>query len=215
MKSQINELAIIVPAYNEEESINAVLKKTSLFGKVFLVDDASTDNTVALALKNDIEIIKHHKNMGYEEAIKTGLMAAINRNFKYAITFDADGQHLAEDIPRFLHELELGADLVIGSRARLQRWSEVVSSIISKTFWGIDDLLCGMKGYKLSKVNLISKINTYKSGGSELSIRLIKMGVTTSQIRINTNKRDSQSRYGDGIKVNLNILWSTLRGIFL
>ena len=161
MKSQINELAIIVPAYNEEESIDAVLKKTSLFGKVFLVDDASTDNTVALALKNDIEIIKHHKNMGYEEAIKTGLMAAINRNFKYAITFDADGQHLAEDIPRFLHELELGADLVIGSRARLQRWSEVVSSIISKIFWGIDDLLCGMKGYKLSKVNLISKINTY------------------------------------------------------
>jgi glycosyltransferase involved in cell wall biosynthesis len=215
MKSQLDELAIIIPAYNEVKTIDLVLKKAMPYGTVFLVDDGSIDDTLALVRKHDVEILRHKKNMGYDEAISTGLGAAIVKNFKYAITFDADGQHQAEDISKFFMELKRGAGLVVGSRRRLQRWSEVVSALISKKLWGVDDLLCGMKGYNLSKVKEITKINTYKSGGTELAIRLIKMGISTSQIPIHTFERHGESRYGEGMRINLKILLSTIRGIFL
>lgn len=215
MKSQLDGLAIIIPAYNEGKTIDLVLEKVLPYGTVFVVDDGSIDDTLALVCKRDVEILHHQKNMGYEEAISTGLRAAIVKNFKYAITFDADGQHQVEDIPRFFVELERGAGLVVGSRHRLQRWSEVVSAKINKKLLGVDDLLCGMKGYNLSKVKEITKINTYKSGGTELAIRLIKKGVSTSQIPIHTFERHGESRYGEGMRVNLKILLSTIRGIFL
>jgi glycosyltransferase involved in cell wall biosynthesis len=119
-----NTLTIIIPAYNEEESIKTVLPEVIDFARqnnffVILVNDGSKDNTrktcELIASDNPlVKIINHKVNKGYGGAIKSGVMVAYT---KYVITIDADGQHLLEDVKNLYNEIiEKDADMVVGSR---------------------------------------------------------------------------------------------------
>ncbi len=68
------------------------------------------------------------------------------------------------------HELEAGTDLVVGVRDRFQRISETLFAFVARTLWRIADPLCGMKGYKLSKLKTIDQLHTYPSIGTELTL---------------------------------------------
>ena len=68
------ELAIVVPAYNEESNIGAILESLkALKSSVILIDDYSTDNTSKIASGYECTIIKNTSNMGYEASINSGL----------------------------------------------------------------------------------------------------------------------------------------------
>jgi glycosyltransferase involved in cell wall biosynthesis len=116
------DLTIIVPCYNEEESIPKVIPELLRFCnenlfKLIIVNDGSIDNSKALLDKyaNGICKIYHHKvNRGYGGAIKTGI---INADSQFIVTIDADGQHYLEDIFKLINKLQsTDADMVIGSR---------------------------------------------------------------------------------------------------
>ncbi len=118
----LNDLTVVIPAYNEEETLPKVLDELASFSndtycKIIVVNDGSKDKTADI-LKSinhpNFSILSHKLNKGYGGALKTGL-AAVRTEF--AITIDADGQHLLEDIKKlFKHIKEVDADLVIGSR---------------------------------------------------------------------------------------------------
>ncbi|MEO0074994.1 MAG: glycosyltransferase family 2 protein [candidate division WOR-3 bacterium] len=112
--------SVIIPAYNEEDNIIPLIK--ALKGvlsndyEVIIVDDGSDDKTYDIALKvsadyNFIKVIKHNQNLGKTEAIISGANIASG---DYLVIFDADLQYAAEDIPRFINELEKGADMCVG-----------------------------------------------------------------------------------------------------
>lgn len=108
---------IIIPCYNEQ----AVLRETvrdllSLNARVILVDDGSTVPVQTVADDLPVEILRHPINLGQGAALQTGMDYAVCNGAKAVIHFDADGQHQASDIPRFLDKLEQGADVVLGSR---------------------------------------------------------------------------------------------------
>lgn len=116
-------LTIVIPAYNEDESLPAVLADLKSFAtengfKLIIVNDGSTDNTKAVInefIDNNIISVAHHKlNRGYGRAIKTGIRLATT---SYVITVDADGQHRTEDILNLYNTIkETDADLVVGGR---------------------------------------------------------------------------------------------------
>lgn len=211
-----SRLAIVIPALNEEKSIWGVVQKAIQSGTAIVVDDGSNDRTAELARDAGAHVVSHSINMGYDAALETGLRTAVEVGCEFAVTMDADGQHDPRLVQRFYHEFENRADIVIGVRDRTQRWSEKLFSIVGRAVWGIHDPLCGMKGYRLHIIrteNLI--INSYKSVGTELAIRLVKKGFLLHQIKVKTRDRKDASRFGGAIKANLYIIAALFKGLLL
>ncbi|MBQ6505097.1 MAG: glycosyltransferase family 2 protein [Flexilinea sp.] len=122
---QTSEVTLVIPAYNEEESLRQFLPELLEFCgqnhmQLVVVDDCSTDGTGEMldkaAASHDFLRVCHHKvNRGYGGALISGLQLSQTR---FSVTLDADGQHRLEDVPRLLEkQQEVDADLVVGARA--------------------------------------------------------------------------------------------------
>ena len=205
-EQRIPELVAIVPALNEAGTIANVVASLRAYGDIIVVDDGSTDDTGDLARAAGAFVVSHAVNRGYDQALESGLLWAAAQGYRYAITLDADGQHSASTISLFTHELEAGADLVIGIRDSRQRWAESLFSLIGKSLWGIDDPLCGMKGYRLDLVRAAGRIDTYSSVGTEFCIRAARSRCQIHQVVVFTSTRIGASRFGAGQRANLKIL---------
>ncbi len=95
--------AAIIPAYREQQHISDVVRRTrQQLDHVVVIDDGSSDNTTRCAREAGAEVIVHSQNRGKGEAIKTGLRHWLDRQFIHVIILDADGQHLPEEIDRFM-----------------------------------------------------------------------------------------------------------------
>ena len=118
------KLLIGVPAYNEENVIGKVLKnlprKISGISKIdiLVVNDGSSDETEKLAEKiSGVIVLNHLINRGLGGALKTILTYAKMKNYDLLITFDADGQHISNDVVKLINTYySSNTDVVIGSR---------------------------------------------------------------------------------------------------
>jgi glycosyltransferase involved in cell wall biosynthesis len=216
-EAYVMRLAAVIPAFNEERSIEAVVRQVRQRALAIVVDDGSTDDTAIHARAAGAHVVSHPVNRGYDGALETGLRTAITLGCTFAVTMDADGQHDETLLDQFGSELETGADLVVGHRDRTQRWSETLFCVVGRIVWGLQDPLCGMKGYRLSKLENFAEINTYPSIGTELAISMVRAEIRVSQPKIKTRQRDGISRFGGGLNANLRIcraLWiGLIRGL--
>ncbi|RJQ18396.1 MAG: glycosyltransferase family 2 protein [Nitrospiraceae bacterium] len=116
----MNSGLVILPAFNEEKFIAPVIsgiKEVDGGIDILVIDDGSNDKTVEIAEELGAMVISHPYNTGYGAALQTGFRFAFNRNYDFALTIDADGQHDPESIPSILKSMNnTGADIVIGSR---------------------------------------------------------------------------------------------------
>ena len=113
------KVCVIIPTYNNDSTILQVIDEVIAYCKdVIVINDGSTDQTSEmLSERTDIDLITFHTNKGKGFAIRQGFKRAGQLNFQYAITFDADGQHYAEDLQTFADKLiEEPFTLMIGSR---------------------------------------------------------------------------------------------------
>ena len=117
-------LSIILPAKNEAAAIGTTVEKihTQLLQmqieggiEVLVVNDGSTDDTATVAQAAGARVVHHPYSKGNGAAIKTGARAALG---EVLVFMDADGQHDPADIPRLLHELSQGNDMVVGARQK-------------------------------------------------------------------------------------------------
>lgn len=207
-------VAIVIPAFNEEKAIRAVVSGVSAYGTVIVVNDGSSDSTEQLARAAGALVVSHDVNRGYDNALATGLAKAVAEEFDFAITLDGDGQHEPMLIESFLFELMDGADLVVGVRDRYQRFSEKIFAVLAKILWDISDPLCGMKGYRLSKLKRMDSLCSYPSIGTELAIRAVRSGWNIRQVPLKTRDRNDRSRFGGGFCANWLILRAMLLGLF-
>ena len=116
------KVVVIVPAYMTGPGLIAVLEEASrAVGKenVLVVDDGSPDSYPTDAARLGYSVVRHDRNMGKGEALKTGFAWAVSHGYSGVITLDGDGQHDPRLIPSFLRKAQdSGADIVIGSRMR-------------------------------------------------------------------------------------------------
>ena len=207
------ETIIILPAYNEQATVANVVKTLRIYSDIIVVDDGSIDQTAFCADEAGASVISHPVNQGYDKALHTGITWAANKGYRYAITFDADGQHNSSSISSFLCELEAGADLVVGVRQQTQRFAEKIFSVIGHFLWGIDDPLCGMKAYRLDLVRSYGQFHTYPSIGTEFCIRAARSGCLITQVPVVTSNRKDIPRFGTGLRANILILKAMFLGI--
>tara|TARA_B100001248_G_C27365646_1_gene448864 strand:+ start:483 stop:1334 length:852 start_codon:yes stop_codon:yes gene_type:complete len=114
-------IVVVIPVFNEEKNIGNVIKNVlPNCDKIIVVNDASTDNSIEVIEKfsnENVLIISNNKNLGIGGATKVGIKKAIEIGAKYIVKFDGDGQHSADDIPKFINKLEHNNfDYVKGNR---------------------------------------------------------------------------------------------------
>jgi glycosyltransferase involved in cell wall biosynthesis len=111
---------VFIPAWNEEESLAAVLDEVRAGlpeADVLVVDDGSTDGTVSVAEAHGAEVLSFGENRGLREGIAAGYAHASRRGYTYVGRVDADGQHPVEELARLLAIVRAGqADVAVGSR---------------------------------------------------------------------------------------------------
>ncbi|OEH91899.1 glycosyltransferase family 2 protein [Bacillus solimangrovi] len=117
-------IIVFLPAYNEEESIAEVISNVPrsfhdrIDVKILLVDDGSSDNTVAIAKEAGVDYITQHKiNKGLGAAVRTGLQESVKLGADIAVMIDADNEYPAWQIPELIEPILIGeSDYVMGSR---------------------------------------------------------------------------------------------------
>lgn len=129
-------LSVVIPAYDEEEGIGAVLKETisTLEGlgidhEIIVVDDASRDRTAQIAEASGVTLVRNLENGGYGYALLRGIRSA---RYRAVAIVDADGSYPIREIPRLFEQWRRGYAMVVGrrqgvhyvdsTRMRLLRW---------------------------------------------------------------------------------------------
>jgi len=98
-----SQTAAVIPAYQDEKHIGDIVRRTcDQLSGVLVIDDGSNDQTGQCARDAGAEVVVHDQNRGKGDAIKTGLAHWLSRECKWVILLDSDGQHLPEEIDRFL-----------------------------------------------------------------------------------------------------------------
>jgi polyprenyl-phospho-N-acetylgalactosaminyl synthase len=115
---QSHQLWIVIPAFNEGKVIEDVVAELrSAYSNVVVVDDCSCDDTSDRAYTGGAIVLRHIVNLGQGAALQTGIDYALAKGAEFIVTFDADGQHRAEDIEVLrAAQRARSADAVIGSR---------------------------------------------------------------------------------------------------
>lgn len=119
-------LSVVVPAYNEVSGIKTVLldlcqvfSTLEIPWEIIVVDDGSNDLTGELVTaicesETRVQVVRHHRNLGYGAALKTGIR---NSKYEWICITDADGTYPAEQIPVLLKAMqEQDCDMVVGAR---------------------------------------------------------------------------------------------------
>jgi len=113
-------VAVIVPAYNEENTIGVVVRRVRYLGEGYdaiVINDDSSDKTCSVARQEGAIVIDLPCNLGIGGAVQTGFRYAFLNDYDVCVQVDGDGQHPATEIPNLVRVLiDDGYDIVIGSR---------------------------------------------------------------------------------------------------
>jgi len=152
---------VIIPAHNEARDIGFVIgeiKKHRSFPLV-VIDDASTDDTIQMARLAGAVVVPLAVQLGAWGATQTGLRYALKNNYAYAITMDADGQHLAESLVALLQPIiNQEADVVIGACTKRGSALRKIAWTLMKRVSGLrlEDLTSGFRVYDRRAIRRLS-----------------------------------------------------------
>lgn len=178
------EVLIIIPAYNEEQNIQAVLDKLtapeiSEIADVLVINDASSDDTNHIAHINGVRLVSNIFNLGYGSAIQMGYKYAVRRKYQYVIQMDADGQHDVCNIRTIYEKMKTPdengdcPDIVLGARfmegssefkvSGSKRFAYALFRMLIKLFTGrkIADPTTGLQGLNRSAFLYYSKYGKF------------------------------------------------------
>ena len=157
MERDRSRIAAVIPAYQEEKYVSEVARRArAQLQNVLVVDDGSTDATSDRARSAGVDVVVHPQNRGKGESIKTGLHYWLQRGSEYVVLLDADGQHLPEEISRFVEAAasDNQAKIFVGSRMNDTSTMPFVRRIVNRYMSGkisracrqqIPDTQCGFR----------------------------------------------------------------------
>lgn len=217
MKINKKDIWVVIPAHNEEKTIEKVIGKIKKYlTNIVVIDDGSIDNTHNLAKKSKVTVLKHLLNLGKGAALKTGCDYAIKQNAKILVVLDADGQHDPAEIPNFIKNLK-NKDIVFSYRKQYKKMSLVLKfgnhfiNQTTKLLYGIN-LKDTQSGYRAFTVDSYKKIRWNASDysmESEMITNVSKHNLKYIEIPIKTIFSDKYkgTTVLDGIKIVFDMVW--------
>jgi len=211
---------VCIPAYNEEEHIEDVIKKSlPHVDQVIVCDDGSTDNTAKIA-KDAGAIVISQKNQGYGAAIATLFEYARRANAQIMITLDGDGQHNPDQIPLLIDTITThNVDVVIGSRflddtTKTSGYRKTGIKIITSasnygTNFKVTDSQSGFRAYSKDAIDAIHPTEQGMAVSTEILLKISNKGLSLAEVPItisyngDTSEQHSASH---GVSVLMNTL---------
>jgi len=215
----MTDISIIIPVYNEEDSIAKVIKgvlvdvkKEEGSTEIIVVDDGSTDKTKTIVEKlmrkhDELKLISHRINLGKSEALTTGFNACLG---DIVLFMDGDLQYSASDISRFIQKINDGFDVVNGWR--IERNDTLIRKIPSRAYNYITNVIlgpklhdhnCGMKAFRKDVVEDILLRTGHHRYITSIAYRL---GYTVSELKVKHHPRkygvtkySSMTRFFSGV----------------
>jgi glycosyltransferase involved in cell wall biosynthesis len=217
--SSASRVIAVIPAFNEARTIAVVVAGLRpLVAEVIVVDDHSADATSSEASRAGAVALRNAANLGYDDSLNTGFAEAARRGADVILTFDADGEHDAADVPRLVAPIVQGqADMVAGQRPRRAAFAEGIFALYTRLRYGIADPLCGLKAYRRSVYDAVGQFDTVQSIGTELMIRGLRKNFRLALVPIALHRRvdDSSRFYARRFRANLKILRAAWRVLFV
>lgn len=225
MQSSSNQkIYIVLPAYNAERTLTKVVGAipAKYRGHLLLVDDASKDNTAAVARGLGIEVIEHQTNLGYGANQKTCYRIALERNADIIVMLHPDGQYNPAELERLIAPISGGDEnAVYGSRMmRLQDayrggmpvWKIIVNTVLTKlanvlTGKHLSEWHCGYRAYRagtLRQVNFHAFSQNF-SFDTQMTLALLHAGITPKEVAISTHYGEDSSSISFRSSVNYGI----------
>ncbi|MGH2880965.1 MAG: glycosyltransferase family 2 protein [Solirubrobacteraceae bacterium] len=202
-------VSVVIPCLNEAENIELcvstarqVLQSNGLDGEVLVVDNASEDDSAALAAAAGARVVSEPRR-GYGSAYLAGFAAARGR---YIVMADADLTYDFNEIPRFVSELEAGAELVMGDRMDniqpgampwLHRYigNPILTGLLNLFFrTGVKDAHCGMRALRTEVLPRLDLRTTGMEFASEMVIRASKQKLRIAEFPIEYHPRGGESK---------------------
>jgi glycosyltransferase involved in cell wall biosynthesis len=205
---------IIIPAYNEEKNLERLLPQIPKEQPVIIVSDGSTDNTAEVCERYGYACIIHPSNLGYEQAVSSGIKYFKETIYHAFVILDADGEISVESCLQVLSSVNNDFRLCCGYRTMHKgRFSEVMCSFLPKLLFGLNDVFCGCKAIHRDIVMNTDEKEITKYAFSCFAMRYAKRN-KVKNIPIKGTKRMGASRYGTGVRTELKIIKTFLMSFY-
>lgn len=169
---ELDNICILIPAYNAEQTLGSVLEKIRPLGlDMIVVNDGSGDETKRVALEYGALLLEHPSNLGKGTALRTGFQYVLQKDYQVLITLDADGQHDPSEIPSLLRIFQsVKPDILIASRAGefgqmtfLRRfWNRLAARAVARLCHS--DITDSQSGFRLIRTEILRQIPLLTSG---------------------------------------------------
>ena len=225
----MEKIFILIPAYNEEKSIGNVivsLRKND-YSNILIVNDGSKDETGTIAKNAGAEVLHHIINLGQGAALRTGIeYLRETEHPDVIITFDADGQHRAEDIAKLARSvLEKKYDIALGSRfLGTRQHMPAIKKIILKLGIFFTTLVSGVKltdthnGLRALGKKAIQKVSLTQAGmehASEIIDEIAKNSLRFVEVPVEVLYTDYSKQKGQSLQNCIRIAAKTILKKFI
>jgi polyprenyl-phospho-N-acetylgalactosaminyl synthase len=219
------EVWVVVPAYNEGAVISETLASlTGLPYRVVVVDDGSADDTWERARDAGVTVLRHACNLGQGAALQTGMTYALRqRDTGYIVSFDADGQHNAADIPRMLAPLLQGdCDVTLASRfasggvasdiPAAKKFALRLAVLLARAMNGLPltDTHNGLRAFTASAARQISLSQNGMAHASEILSQIASRKLRFREVPATVRYTAYSRAKGQSLSNGLNIIWDIL-----
>ena len=228
-KKHFKDILVVIPAYNEAKTIKKVMNELlALDLQMVVVDDGSEDDTYKIVKKllkrnpEQINIYKHILNRGVGATLSTGMKAALLKQPRVIVTFDADGQHHSQDIHSVcLPIIEGRADVVIGIRDFKEMpfrksFGNRIMNIITMVFYGhlVEDSQSGFRAFNRKAAELMELHASGYGVCSEMVGEVFRHDLILEEVPITTIYTDYSLSKGTDSRIGLKILAKLIRDVF-
>jgi len=219
-------VAAIIPCLNVAHRVGGVV--SSLLPYVtaaVVIDDGSTDSTIAAAQAAGATVISHAVNRGYGAAVTTGFTWAQQHGYDAVVMFDGDGQFDAAEIPRLLAPLAAGtADVVFGSRflpgapinavPALKRWIILrPARLLERLLTGLNlsDVHNGFRAFTVSAINRMKLDYDRYAFQTQLDRAVARLGLRYVEVPVTVRYYEYGQGMAGGFKILFDLLLSSVR----
>lgn len=213
MTGGLGKGVIVVPVYNEAESIAGVIGEILGEGlglDIVVVNDGSSDRTWEALRRLPVHALSHPINLGYGAAVQTGMLYAVRKEYDFLVLMDGDGQHTPAEVRKLLAGLSGGADIVIGSRLlsgsgsypvpALRRSVIGFFSLLARALGGVEirDVTSGFQAMRRDVFSFLSREYPVDFPDAEVVVMLGLKKFTVAEVPTRFRPRErGKSMYSD------------------